>query len=142
MFLAFGIGKGSVLGWLPIALTIVALASVIFIGWRRYKSVLGARLAIGYLLLLATPCLFSRTEFMAMVVSTALSLPWSLFLPDILIDQIGNRTLGGMLFICAELNAIAFYFIVVLLSRKKIVAAHAQSNNGMHPTANQRASHR
>jgi hypothetical protein len=59
-----------VLGWLPITLTIVVLASVIFIGWRRYKSVLGARLAIGYLLLLAIPCLFSRIEFTAMAEST------------------------------------------------------------------------
>jgi hypothetical protein len=47
-------------------------------------------------------------------------LPWSLFLPDIIIDHIGNRTLGGMLFICAELNAIAFYFTAVLFSRKNL----------------------
>jgi hypothetical protein len=135
MLLALGIGKGPVLGWLPIALIIVTLASVIFLGWRRYKFVLGARLAIGYLLLLVIPCLFSRVDFIVMVISTALTLPCSLFLPDLLIDQIGNRTLGGMLFICAELNAIAIYFIAVFLSRRKMVIANAQSNNSFNRSA-------
>ncbi len=123
MNLAFSIGRGPMWSWLLIGFIIVIIASVIFYGWRQYASSFTARLAKWYLLVAAVPCLLllfgNGIAFWSMVGGTILTLPWSLFIPDLLIDWLGNRALGGMLFICAEMNAALLYTIAVISSRRR-----------------------
>ena len=123
MSLAFGMGRGPMWSWFLVGFIILAVGSVIFYGWRQYASAFTARLARWYLLVAAVPCLFllfdNGVNFPAMAGGVILTLPWSLFIPDLLIDSLGNRALSGMLFICAEMNAVLLYIVAVLSSRRR-----------------------
>lgn len=107
-------------GGLIVFAIIVALTITLVIGWRRFRSRFGAGLAVGYLLIATVPYILSRTAFDAMIWATGLTLPWSLFVPDLLIDQFGNRILPAIFFMCAQLNANVLYFFAVLLGSRKL----------------------
>ena len=110
-------GEGWLFGWLLLlSLAAIALLSIA-VGWWRYKSKTGVALAGSYLLLAAAPCLLSRSEFWLMILGIGVTLPWSLFLPDIFIDSIGNRALPTIMLVCAGLNAAAIYFMAAWFSR-------------------------
>lgn len=122
MSLVFSMATGPSWSWLLVGLAILAIALGIFYGCRPYPSAVVARLVRWYLAAAAVPCLVlvlgGEPNFGAVVVGIFVTLPWSLFLPDLLIDALGNRTLGGLFFICAELNAAALYTVGALSSRR------------------------
>ena len=121
MYLAFLHGEAIVFGLLLTSL-IFWSAAIIFLIWRwRYVVAHRLKVVIGYLLLVALPCLaLLRDEngLSGFIFGTAFTLPLSFFLPELILDVVESRALAGILFLCGVVNAAVLYLIASLWSRQ------------------------
>ena len=122
MNLTLGFGGGSWWSWLFVSCIIAGIGILLFHRWKQRVSASVVRLAKLYLLVVAVPCsllLFDNSfNFWALIIGIQLTIPWSWILLTGLTDGFGTHTLGGTLFICAEMNAILLYAFALLSSRR------------------------
>lgn len=105
----------AVFGFLMIGGIFILAITALVCGWARYKSILGALLAAGYLLLVLTVCalslyclvLYDQSEGLLLIF---LASPWLLLLPNPLGESIFATMM--VLGLCATLNAVVIYFTV------------------------------
>ena len=91
---------------------------VLLYGLVRYKSLVGAAVAIGYVTLTLTVAYVSQGNLLLEWAAGVLTLPWNVVLPCYGLDR--TCTLSrAVAFICAELNAAILYFLIVWRSRAK-----------------------
>lgn len=118
MLLNYFHGEGIVFGFLTHAFFAVAGAAALLFGLLKYKSLIGAAIAIVYVDATLLVVLLSQKSFMLETFGWSLTLPWNLVVPCYNLDSTCPLT-PGVAFICAELNASVFYFLIAWLSRLK-----------------------
>ena len=118
MLLNYFHGEGIVFSFLIQAFFFFAGAVALLFGLLKYKSLIGAATAIVYLAATVLIVLLSQKSFMFETFGWLLTLPWNLVVPCYNGDSTCPLRLA-VAFICAELNAAVFYFLIAWLSRLK-----------------------
>jgi hypothetical protein len=118
MTLAFLHGEGILFSFLIHSFLALLGGAVLLYGLVKYWSLSGAVVAGGYVATTFTVTLLSHSFSIQPLVSTAwvLTLPWNQVVPCFNLDSSCPLT-PGVSFICAELNAVAIYFLVRRLTR-------------------------
>lgn len=118
MFLAYFHGEGILFSLLIQVFFGVLGVAVLSYGLVKYKSLLGAVIAIGYVGVTLLVAFLSQRSLMLESAGWVLTLPWNAVLPCYNFDRSCSLSLA-VSFICAELNATILYFLTVWLSRSK-----------------------
>src|SRR2546423_6793191 len=123
MHFGFLHGESIVFGMLIAALFFWAGAGALFVWKWRYLINHRLVVVVGYLLLVIPPCLLilsHDSDFLGFILGTAFTLPWSFFVPELLLQVSEGRGLAASLFLCALLNAAVFYCGASLLKVRNV----------------------
>ena len=93
-------------------------AAALLYGLVRYKSLVGAYLAIVYVSVTLIVASLSQGNLWLESLGWTLTLPWNAVVPCYNLDDSCPLSLA-VAFICSELNAAILYFLIVWLSRRK-----------------------
>jgi hypothetical protein len=121
MYLAFLHGESIVFGFLLVAVVFWPTALALCIWKRRSLGQYRRPIIAAYLLLVAissAALLSYDSDFFGFIFGTALTLPWSLFVPS-MFGVVQNWAVAGWLFLCGLLNAGLFYVAISLLIRRR-----------------------
>src|ERR1700675_2940113 len=116
MLLAYFHGEGILFSFLIHVFFGLLGGAVLLFGLVRYKSLLGAMMAVGYVAATLTLTSLSQRNILLESAGWLLTLPWNAVVPCYNLDRSCPLSLA-VAFICAELNAAILYFLVVWLSR-------------------------
>lgn len=111
-------GEGILFSFLTHAFFAIAGAVALLFGLLKYKSLNGAITALVYVAATMLVVLLSQKSFTPETFGWLLTLPWNLVVPCYNLDSTCPLT-PAVAFICAELNATVFYFLIAWLSRLK-----------------------
>jgi hypothetical protein len=115
MCLAYFHGEGILFSFLIHGFFVFVGSAALIFGLLKYKSKVGAYVAIGYVGLIGV-CVFISHQFnnpLTESITTLLTLPWSLVLPCYNLDDSCPLS-PAVSFICAELNAAVIYFLIAI----------------------------
>lgn len=120
MYLALFHGEAIVFGILLAGVLFWLSALALFVWKWRYVTEHKLQVIGLYLLLVAvlcSPLLSLDSDFLGFILGTALTLPWSLFMPALL-GVVENPALAASLFFCGVINAVLFFLGGLLLQRQ------------------------
>jgi hypothetical protein len=121
MCLAFLHGESIVFGIFLVGVLFWPTAIALFVWKWRYLTQHSWRVIFCYLLLVAVsslPLLSYDSDFFGFILGTAFTLPWALFVPQLL-GVVGNPALAASLFLCGAINSALFYFASYLLRGRR-----------------------
>lgn len=112
MYFAYLHGEGILFGILFAGFAIIIALSFFLYGVLRYRSVIGLKTAVGYLLLAAIPLILlylDETSVTMWIISALFTIPLSVIVPEWFVRSSGfgiTFTLAS----CTLLNAVVLYF--------------------------------
>ena len=120
MLLAYLHGEGILFSFLIHCFLVLLGGGVLLYGLVKYKSLPGAAVATGYIVVTLIFTFVAQTYGKLLLESVAwtLTLPWNVVVPCYNLDSTCKLTVGVSL-VCAGLNAAVLYLLVARVSRRE-----------------------